>query len=628
MPLVLSRPHRIALVAAAVALVAVAAWLALRPRAPESAAPPNVCIVYGDVGPDAKLARSRAVAAQRHLALIGVDAPLRPQSEITDALSPTCSVAHLVSPRDPSPEQLASLRGFLDRGGRLVVHSSSSAALCGLFGVQPPPSEGVSGARGAGWTGFAFDGEPPLLAPDFVPQRTPSVLDVRLAPRSAVRVLARWRAASPEAGAPGPAAVLRGPAGFWLSRMLYDDLSAAEASRLLLSLTAALAPSVWEAAARALEARQADRRGGLSTRRAAAALLQEAPAESRERLRETLDRVQVLEKSRGDRSSPRAPADDVAALWEINRLWTRAQALARPLGPLRDKARLCVWAKGGWPPGTNTWTTAAAALAAAGVSDLYLYAGSLSGAIPAVKGVPAHPGRRFRGDPFPEAVAACHERGIRVHAWVFSLQADLREGSRYAATNLTRRLLHNPDRSQRLPWLDPAVRANARDLSAFVCALTRETGVDGVCLDYFRYPESPSNEKRSPDKLRSLLARVRADLRKTAPTCELAVCVYAYTNLVCQGWDGWLADGLVDYALVMNYAPDLPTLHRYMGLHPDRRDRQVCGIGAASNEALLSPSDLLEQLRTAYGEGYAGAAVYPFDERFLADYAETLELAR
>ena len=620
------RPVRIALAAAAVVLLAVAlAWL-LAPRSkpiPETpAAFPNACIVYEDEGPGAKLARSRATATARCLTRAGLEVPLRPVSELDDALSPPCGVAHLVSLREPSAARLDALRAFIDRGGRLVVHASPAPSLCALFGVRPPPNATGLASPDGDWTGFAFDGATPSLAPTGLPQRTPAVLEFQPAPRSGVRVLARWHGA--RTPSPGPPAVLRGPAGFWLSRMLYDDASAADTGRLLLALTAELAPAAREAAAETLAARLAARRDGVSSRRFAAALLREAPAVNRPRLQSILDRITSLESPAAD--AP--PVDPLAALWEQDQLWTQAEAVSHPLGPLRGNARLCVWSKSGWPPGTNTWESAASALAAAGVSDVYLYAGSLSGSIPEVKGVPAHPGRRFRGDPFPDAVAACHARDIRVHAWVFSLQADLREGARYAATNLTRRLLHNPDRSERLPWLDPAVRANARDLSAFACALATNAAVDGVSLDYFRYPENETNEKRSPDKLRTLLASVRADLRKAKPSCELSVCTYAYTNRVCQAWDGWLADDLCDRALVMNYAPDLETFRRYMDLHPDNRDHQICGIGAASNEALLAPEDLLEQLRAAFGAGYAGAAIYPFDERFLADDAEILELAR
>ena len=594
----------------------------LPPPAPR-AADTGACVFYADVGGPVTFVKSRATSVSRRLALTGVDAPLFPMSELTNALAGATGVAHLVSPNEPTPAQMAALRAFLDRGGHLVVHYSEAPSLCALFGVRSHDPKGVKAASGD-WTGFSFAGSPPLHAPTAVAQRAPSI--VELSPtRGDVRVLARWHDSS---GREGPPAVLRGPIGFWLSRPLYDDLPAADSSRLLLSLSATLHPPLWKTAAKALEERLDEVRGGASPSAAADALRRGVPAAKRPQLEDLLRRAEAAEVARADKARQGLYGASMADLWEEERALLLAEALATPLGSVRGDARLAVWAKGGWAPGTNTWESAAAALADAGVSDVYLFAGTLSGSIPAVTNMPAHPGRSFRGDPFPEAVAACHARGIRVHAWIFALQADLADGARYADPKLTRRLLHTPKRDRRLPWLDPAVRANADDLSAFVCAVARGTGVDGVNLDYFRYPMEATNEKREPAKLRALLARIRRDLRAAAPSCELSVSVYGYSEKVAQRWDDWLADDLMDTALVMNYAADLDELRRYMALHPVRRDRQFCGLGAASYQALLSPRDLLEQMRAAYGQGYAGVAIYPFDERFLADYAEALRLAR
>ena len=579
----------------------------------------GACVFYADVGGPVTFVKSRATSVSRRLALTGVDAPLFPMSALTNALAGATGVAHLVSPNEPTPAQMAALRAFLDRGGHLVVHYSEAPSLCSLFGVRSHDPQGVKAASGD-WTGFRFAGPAPLHAPAVVAQRAPSI--VELSPtRGDVRVLARWH---DDTGREGPPAVLRGPAGFWLSRPLYDDLPAADSSRLLLSLSATLHPPLWKTAAKALEARLAEARDGASPD----ALRHTVPAEKRPQLEECLRRADAAEAARAEKVRQGLYGASMADLWEEERVRLLAEALATPLGPVRGKARLAVWAKGGWAPGTNTWESAAAALADSGVSDVYLFAGTLSGSIPAVTNAPAHPGRSFRGDPFPNAVKACHARGIRVHAWIFALQADLAEGARYADPKLTRRLLHTPKRDRRLPWLDPAVRANATDLSAFVCAVARDTGVDGVNLDYFRYPMEATNEKRDPAKLRALLARIRRDMRAAAPKCELSVSVYGYSEKVAQRWDDWLADGLMDKALVMNYAADLDELRRYMALHPARRDRQLCGLGAASYQALLSPRDLLGQMRAAYSEGYGGVAIYPFDERFLADYAEALRLAR
>ena len=619
--------------AAALALVA---GLALPACNPPSASPPDtvprpapppappapapVCFVHDDAGPDAKFSLSRANASARRLALAGVDAPVFPMASLRTALSEPCRVAHLVYPGRFGADDLAALRAFVGRGGRLVVHYADDPGLAALFGLRAPKLPGLAPTKGT-WTGFDFLGPPPLHAPASVDQTPPRVVEFVPASKD-VRVLARWRGANPTQG---PPALLRGPVGFWLSRPLYDDLPANDAARLLLSLTATLDPTQWKTAAKALEARLPNAR--LRDQERALARL---PADDPKRpaLAALTTRYQVLDAARRKKASQGLYGASLAELWEMERTLSAAEAASHPLGPDRGAARLAVWAKGGWPPGTNTWASCAETIAAAGVTDVYLYAGSLSASIPAVPGVPADPGRGWRGDPFPAAVKACHARGIRVHAWIFSLSADTDPASRYGAAKDDRRLLHSPGRAARLPWLDPAVKANGDDLVAFVRALATKTGVDGVNLDYFRYPHEATAEARDPEKLRALLARVRAALRAAAPACELSVDVYGYTAAIAQDWDGWLAAGLFDKALVMNYAPDTETLRRYMDVHPKNRKKQLCGIGAASNQSLLAPLDLIAQLREAFRAGFAGAAIYPFDERFLADYATILRLAR
>ena len=582
--------------------------------------PAPVCFVHEDAGPDAKFSQSRAAAAARCLALCGVDAPVFPWAALTNALAEPCRVAHLVFPMHADPPDLAALQDFAARGGHVVVHYSDDPVLAAFFGLRPPKIPGRPPSKGS-WTGFDFLGPPPLHAPASVPQNAPRVVDFVPAGGD-VRVLARWRGANPSQG---PAALLRGPAGFWLSRPLYDDMPAADAGRLLLSLTATLEPSVWKTAAKALEARLPDAAG---LRKLELALRKAAPGAARAAVSARFFSYRKLDDARRAKTAKGLYGSSLAELWEMDRLLVEAELVAHPLGPDRGKASLAVWAKGGWPPGTTTWDSCADLLAKAGVTDVCLFAGSLSGSIPAVPGAPADPGRGWRGDPFPAAVKACHARGIRVHAWVFALQADLSAGARYATAAPSKRLLHAPGRTAELPWLDPGAAANGDDLVAWVRALATKTGVDGVNLDYFRYPAEATDEAKDPAKLRALLERIRTELRAAAPACELSVDVYAYTSTVAQDWDEWLDAGLVDRAFAMNYAPDVPTLRRYMDRHPRNRKKQFCGIGAASSQSLLSPRDLVAQLREAFRAGYAGAAVYPFDERFLSDWAPALRLAR
>ena len=281
------------------------------------------------------------------------------------------------------------------------------------------------------------------------------------------------------------------------------------------------------------------------------------------------------------------------------------------------------------PPACPSWRVAAAQLASAGVTDIYLYARSLAGAVAAIPGVPRVAGAP--ADPFPEAVAACRAFGVRVHAWLPALQFENAPDDRFAGFAKAGRLLHDPS-GKAIGWLNPAVPANARDIALAAVSIARKEGVAGIQLDFVRYPDAATREKRSAAAVTELVARVRRELRAAAPACELSVAVYgsypACRDNVGQDWRGWLARGIVDRAVPMNYFGSLGALRAFLERQRGGRDRLVCGLGPCARESFLEPDELLEQLREAYREGYAGAALFSFDARFVEDLVPALRIAR
>ena len=212
-----------------------------------------------------------------------------------------------------------------------------------------------------------------------------------------------------------------------------------------------------------------------------------------------------------------------------------------------------------------------------------IFAGSLAGSVAAVPGLPPAPERRRHGgrDPFPDAVRACHARGIRVHAWFPTLQFDLAPRDRHDAFEAAGRLLHRAE-GDAIEWLDPAVEANLAELSEALAWIAAHEGVDGLCLDYVRYPDFATREAHDPAALETLLRRARAAVRAAAPACGFRAAVFggavAGHGVVGQNWGAWL--------------------------------------------------ELLEQLRAAWRAGCAGCAVYPFDRRFTDELLPVLKAAK
>ncbi len=110
------------------------------------------------------------------------------------------------------------------------------------------------------------------------------------------------------------------------------------------------------------------------------------------------------------------------------------------------------------------------------------------------------PGKRPPYDPLQFAVEACHERGMECHAWVVAFPVC----KAAVAKQLGKRSLpqQHPELCQRCgdQWMmDPGVPGTA-DYLANVCReIVQHYPVDGIHLDYIRYPESgiPFNDDRT-----------------------------------------------------------------------------------------------------------------------------------
>ncbi len=585
---------------------------------PATASP--VAVAFDDAGADAKFSRSRAVNVQRLLAAAGLESSLHPVSALAGGLAPDVSVLHVVwISRLPSASDKA-VRAFVARGGKVVVHGSFSPELAGIMGLATPSIDYETPRPGASaWTGFELPAPRLLDAPERVDNRVAKVARTSSA-APGTRAIAFWR---DEAGRRGPVALWRCDTGFWLVRPLYDDGPSAPRVRLVCAMTCALSPPLWKTSALAL--RKAAWSG--RTRRE---LLRASPRRSRGRVEESLAEAERQDSAVAAAFGRGLYGAAHSNLWLLAAATSRAYAAAHPVRK-PSRAILAAWEPTGFGGISGGWEDAAEAMRQAGVTDAFVWCGSLAGSVTDIPGVPAAGSRAGRPDPLPAALRACHARGIRVHAWFAALSFENAPPERRAAFVKAGRLLHRPDGSP-LDWLDPANKANVSDIARALRSLASR-GVDGVNLDFVRYPGPtvPAREKADPAKIGALVAALRGELRKVAPKARFSACVYGwYPDCISscgQDWYDWIDRKLVDFAVPMNYAPDVETLRNIEARQKRRRSSIVCGIGAGSNEARLDAAGLLEQLSEAFRSGYGGAAVYPFDARFAEEFLPALKEA-
>ncbi len=194
------------------------------------------------------------------------------------------------------------------------------------------------------------------------------------------------------------------------------------------------------------------------------------------------------------------------------------------------------------------------------------------------------PGQDPGYDPLAMAVEEAHRRGMELHAWVvavpaFKTTATGRTGSKSLLSTHPELLrIH-----QGMYYLDPGEPATATYLASICRELTERYDIDGIHLDYIRYPERAQdfpdratyrkygNGQDKAQWRRNNITRIVREVYRTVkdakPWVKLSCSpVGKYSDLrrhSSRGWNardivyqdaqGWLADGIMDDIYPMMY---------------------------------------------------------------------------
>jgi uncharacterized lipoprotein YddW (UPF0748 family) len=222
-------------------------------------------------------------------------------------------------------------------------------------------------------------------------------------------------------------------------------------------------------------------------------------------------------------------------------------------------------------------------------------------------------------DPLAAAVELAHERGIELHAWVwvFAVGNERHNTLVNLPTNYPGPVLEAyPDWAnydhrgeiippgQTKPFLDPANPAVRRYLLRLFEEIVTQYDVDGLQLDYIRYPFQDPSARRSygygtaarqqfqrltgvdpvditpgdrtlwqrwtdfrTEQINSFVADTARLLRQTRPEVILSTAVFALSEheriqKIQQNWEVWAQNGDVDLIVTMSYAMDTNRLLR------------------------------------------------------------------
>lgn len=179
-----------------------------------------------------------------------------------------------------------------------------------------------------------------------------------------------------------------------------------------------------------------------------------------------------------------------------------------------------------------------------------------------------HPGRSPGYDALQFAIDECHARGMELHAWVVTMPV-----GKWNATGCQQLRKKMPQLIRKIGpdgYMNPEDPRTASYLADICGEIVDHYDVDGIHLDYIRYPETWTLRVSRDQGRRNITAIVSAitnRVKQSKPWVKMSCSpIGKFTNLsrywshgwdaynrVCQDAQGWLRAGLMDQLYPMMY---------------------------------------------------------------------------
>jgi uncharacterized lipoprotein YddW (UPF0748 family) len=235
-------------------------------------------------------------------------------------------------------------------------------------------------------------------------------------------------------------------------------------------------------------------------------------------------------------------------------------------------------------------------------------------------------------DPLAETVEKGHKKGLKVHAW---LNAYYVWSSEEAPSQASHVLNSYPEwllpNSSNMIFMDPTNRNVQEYLHYIYSEVARNYDVDGIHLDYIRFPDNTFNyDKKSPtysivaqnraNYVTALVKRIYQSVKKEKPNISVSAAVYPdlYDAATDKGqdWKKWQKDGIVDFVVPMIYSSDPAKVRDMILLDASISSGSsvVIGLGAFNNAA----ADINSYLKTykhfkKYYRSIKGFSLFSYD---------------
>ena len=189
-------------------------------------------------------------------------------------------------------------------------------------------------------------------------------------------------------------------------------------------------------------------------------------------------------------------------------------------------------------------------------------------------------------DPLAFAIEECHKRGMELHAWMVAVPLGSEEVHKdMGEKSITKRYPHLCKRFRKNWYLNPGHPDSQKYLASLVNELITRYDVDGVHLDYIRYPDRPKNfpdasdfkkygkgktlNQWRRDNITRLVRAVYDEVKSIKPWVKVSSAPlgkYRNTSRYNSGWNGyhdvyqeaqtWMQEGIQDLIFPMLYYRD------------------------------------------------------------------------
>ena len=549
-----------------------------------------------------------------------------------------------------NPQPPASIRNrlfrFIEQGGRLVVFYSADAELATRMHMKLGAYQ--SAERYGQWSSFVFEDAAHWNVPVRVFQESWNIRPVYPADKTA-ETIAWWQ--DLEGNATKQPAWVAGEQGAWMSHILLDD-DAQGKRAMLLGIIGHYLPQIW-----ARVAWQCIHRAGrvdscrsmgdaLNTISAQAAKNGTSRQTIAAKLRQSRQLFSMMLDAYEHEQYPKAVRDYRALRASLTEAYARAQV------PQWEELR-GVWdhhALGLYP---GDWARTCRELKKAGLSDIFSNVGWPSKAHYESDLVAASESLKRHGDQLAQCVQAAYQAGLKAHAWLICWNMQGASPEQMKQLRQQGRLLVGAD-GVAGNWLNPAHPENRRMQLNIIREIARNYRVDGIHLDYIRYPDSRSGfgatsrrvfEAQTGVKVRnwpkdvqsggaqtaafqqwrarqisSFVAEARAVIQQENIRIKLSAAVYGSypecKQTVGQDWGEWLRTDSVDFVCPMDYTASGMEFRRLVSGQmalPNAAGRIIPGIGVTSTESQLTADLVVEQILITRESNCGGFVLFDLD---------------